>query len=146
VSGIATAGLYVHGGEYPAGGSAAHLVHESSAWNLAVAFGVTAATRRGPTGVVPVVGAYLGTLTVLSAVDLLAGRVDPARPAGHVLALVGFLLLLVLGRADRGGGRTVRVGGPQAVTERSTALGTRAARRRWVRGGSASAPAGRGAD
>lgn len=105
VSGVVTVGQAHHGGGQLAGASAAHLVHESSAWNLAlgVAFAVAAAARTRPAGMVPVVGAFVGMLALLSAVDVLAGRVDPGRLVGHVVVLTGFVLLLLLCRLDRGG-------------------------------------------
>lgn len=105
VSGVVAVGQAAHRGGHIAGASAAHLVHESSAWNLAlaVAFGVTAAARTRPPGMLAVVGAFVGMLVLLSGLDLVAGRVDPGRLGGHVLVLAGFLLLLALRRADGDG-------------------------------------------
>jgi predicted anti-sigma-YlaC factor YlaD len=124
ICGIAAAAGHDHGGVVAlAGGSAAHLVHESSAWNLAigVAFLLAAFGSRRVSGMVPVLGAFIGALAVLSVLDLL----------GHGLALAGLVLLMVLGRlADDGGGGADRaaadgfdgpvVGGADAAEERPT--------------------------
>ena len=86
---------------------AAHMTHESAAWNLALAVGflwVATGSGRRTAGLVALVGAFVGVLTVLSLLDLLDGQVDPARLATHVLVVVGFVLLLVLQRIDRRGG------------------------------------------
>lgn len=110
VSGIITAGGAHHGGPELAGASAAHLINESSAWNLALAVGflwVAVGTAR-ISGLVPVVAAFVGILTVLSAFDVLGGRVDGARLLSHGLVVVGLLLLMALQRLTRdGGGDTV---------------------------------------
>jgi predicted anti-sigma-YlaC factor YlaD len=108
--GIALAGAH-HGSIELAGASAAHLSHESSAWNLALAVGflwAALATAR-PSGLVPIIGAFVGVLTVLSALDVLRGSVDPARLLTHGLVVAGWLLLLILQhitRPDRGRGST----------------------------------------
>jgi predicted anti-sigma-YlaC factor YlaD len=95
------------------GASAAHFSHESAAWNLAlgVAFGWVAlrGTRSAP-ALVPVIGAFVAVLTVLSVPDLLAGRVDGARLVGHGLVVVGLLLLLVHRALTRDGGDGTRAG------------------------------------
>ncbi|MGE3286535.1 MAG: hypothetical protein AB7J32_10600, partial [Pseudonocardia sp.] len=142
VSGVVAVDQAQHGGGQLAGASAAHLVHESSAWNLAlgVAFAVVAASRTRPVGLVPVIGAFLGLLGLLSVLDLLANRVDPGRLVGHVPVLAGFLLLLVLWRLDRGGPGAARrrdgARGEVADVARPEASG-RARRRPYA------APAGR---
>jgi predicted anti-sigma-YlaC factor YlaD len=134
ISGIAAAAGPDHGGVVElAGGSAAHLVHESSAWNLAigVAFLLAAMGSRRVSGMVPVLGAFIAALAALSAFDLAEGRVEVERLLGHGLALAGLVLLMVLGRlADDGGGGADRatpdsfeapaVGGPDAAGERPT--------------------------
>ncbi len=118
VNGVVVAGAVGHAGAQIGGATPVHLVHESSAWNLAlgVAFATAAAARSRAPGLVPVVGAFLGVLAVLSLLDVLAGRVEPGRLVGHVLVVVGFLLLLVVARAARGGGGGLRTGtAPEAV-------------------------------
>jgi predicted anti-sigma-YlaC factor YlaD len=142
VSGVVAVGKAQHGGGQLAGASAAHLVHESSAWNLAlgVAFGVVAGSRTRPAGLVPVIGAFLGLLGLLSAFDVLSNRVDPGRLIGHFPAVAGFLLLLLLWRLDRDGrGDAARPAGVRGAT--TGAPGARARRRARRRPGVA--PAGR---
>ncbi len=126
VSGILDAG----------GAHAAHLSHESAAWNLAlgVGFGWVASgpARRVP-GLVAMVGAFVGVLAVLSVLDLVGGQVDPVRLATHALVAVGFVLLLALARAERG------PGGSRGATEDGAtedAVPAPAARRRPPRRGS----------
>jgi predicted anti-sigma-YlaC factor YlaD len=127
ISGIAAAAGHDHGAVELAGGSAEHLIHESSAWNLAigVAFLLAATGSRRVTGLVPVLGAFIAALAVLSVLDLVGGRVEVERLLGHGLALAGLVLLIVLRRlADDGGdgaGRAATdgldrpaVGGPDA--------------------------------
>ena len=80
------------------GASVTHAVHETSAWNLAIGIGFLAVAWAGGrlvAGLLPVTGAFVGVLAVLSAMDLVAGRVEPDRLATHALVLVGFLLLLL---------------------------------------------------
>lgn len=106
ISGIVTAGGSHHGGPELAGASAVHLINESSAWNLALAVGFlwVAAGNSRISGLVPVVAAFVGVLTVLSAFDLIGGRVDAVRLLSHGLVVVGLLLLMALQRLTRGGG------------------------------------------
>jgi predicted anti-sigma-YlaC factor YlaD len=88
-----------------AGASAAHMSHESAAWNLALAIGflwVATGTSR-PSGLIPLIGGFVGVLTVLSAVDVVRGGVDPARLLTHLLVVIGLVLLVVLQRITRHG-------------------------------------------
>jgi len=109
VSGIvaASAATAQHGGVELAGASAAHVVHESSAWNLALAVGflwVATGTSR-LAGLIPMVGAFVGALVALSAVDLIiGGRVEVGRLLTHGLVVVGLVLLVALRRLTRDGG------------------------------------------
>ena len=109
IAGIAAAGQHDHEGAVAlAGTSAAHFVHESSAWNLAlgVAFLLAATSVSRVAGLVPVIGSFVGVLAVLSVADLLGGRVDAERLLGHGLAVAGLVLLvgLRLLTGDGGGG------------------------------------------
>ena len=100
VSGLAEAGD-AHGGIAVA--SAAHMSHESAAWNLALGVGflwVAAGPVRRGSGLVAVVGAFVVVLAALSALDLIAGQVDPVRLAMHALVVIGFALLLVQRRSE----------------------------------------------
>ncbi|MDN5915597.1 MAG: zf-HC2 domain-containing protein [Pseudonocardia sp.] len=107
VVGAAFAGHLGVGDVHMAGASAAHFAHESSAWNLALGIGFVAVALGGArlvAGLVPVIGAFVGVLAVLSVVDLVAGRVDPTRLLAHGLVVVGFLLLLLHRRVLRDDG------------------------------------------
>ncbi|OLT12815.1 hypothetical protein BJF78_23405 [Pseudonocardia sp. CNS-139] len=111
ISGIVTAGHAHPGAVELAGASVGHFVHESAAWNLAlaVAFLLAATGVARVVGLVPVLGAFVGALAVLSVMDLFGGRVEVERLAGHGLAVAGFLLLVALPRrADDGGGGSGR--------------------------------------
>lgn len=105
---VAGAATLDHDGRHTGGASIAHAVHETSAWNLAIGIGFLAVAWSGGrlvAGLLPVTGAFVGVLAVLSAVDLVAGRVDPERLATHALVVAGFVLLLLHRRVlgDDGG-------------------------------------------
>jgi predicted anti-sigma-YlaC factor YlaD len=96
---LAAAGGH-HGGDAMSGASLTHFSHESSAWNLALAVGFLCVAAR-PTrtrGMVPLVGAFVGVLTALSAVDLVLHRVEGSRLLSHALVVVGLFALLGLAR------------------------------------------------
>lgn len=115
--GIGQCALAVSGVVVAGGGGAAHVSHESAAWNLALGVGflwVATGTVRRTSGLVALVGAFVGVLGVLSVLDLAGGRVDPARLATHLLVVAGFVLLLALQRIDRRGGGGGRVPHPSA--------------------------------
>jgi predicted anti-sigma-YlaC factor YlaD len=105
-----------HGAVELAGASAAHMAHETAAWNLALGVGflwVAMGTARRMSGLVALVGAFVGVLAVLSVLDVLDGQVDPVRLATHLLVVAGFVLLLVLRRVERtGDGGADAVGPP----------------------------------
>jgi predicted anti-sigma-YlaC factor YlaD len=100
VGGGAT-GTHLHGLEATPG----HLWHESAAWNVAVGAGYLflALRRHRPTGLVPMLSAFVGMLLLLSFNDLTAGRVDGTRLVSHGFVLIGFLLVVALARAGAGG-------------------------------------------
>jgi predicted anti-sigma-YlaC factor YlaD len=79
---------------------AGHLWHESAAWNLAIGagFAFVALRRTRPTGLLPTLTAFVGVLTLLSASDILAGRVAPGRLASHAFLVAGWLITLALAR------------------------------------------------
>jgi len=76
-----------HGGDAVSGASLAHFSHERSAWNLALAVGfLCGAARPARTrGMLPLVGAFVGVLTALSAVDLVLHRVEGSRLLSHAV-------------------------------------------------------------
>ncbi len=98
-------------GQRPHGGSVGgagltHLTHESSAWNLALGAGFLWVALRAhrTTGLVPVLGVFVGVLTLVSAADLVAGRVDSVRVLLHGLIVIGLVLVLLLDRHRVRGG------------------------------------------
>jgi predicted anti-sigma-YlaC factor YlaD len=82
------------------GAGMAHATHESAAWNLAlgVAFLAGALWTRHLAGLLPVLGAFIAVLAVLSGIDLVAGRVEPVRVVSHLVLVAGFLLGLAVVR------------------------------------------------
>jgi predicted anti-sigma-YlaC factor YlaD len=90
-------GGHVHAG---AAATPGHLWHESAAWNVAVGAGYLflALRRSRPTGLVPMLTAFVGTLLLLSVNDLTAGRVDGTRLVSHGFVILGYLLVVVLSR------------------------------------------------
>ena len=84
------------------GATPGHLWHESAAWNLAVgaAFLWIAARRGRPVGVVPLLTAFVAALVLLSAGDVIGGRVEAARLASHGFVVTGYLLVLALSRTS----------------------------------------------
>jgi predicted anti-sigma-YlaC factor YlaD len=81
-----------------------HLWHESAAWNVAVgaAFLFIALRRTRPTGLVPMLTAFVGMLLLLSVNDLTGGRVDAARLISHGFVIAGYLLVVALSRIAGG--------------------------------------------
>lgn len=118
-----------HGGDaMHAGADMAHLSHETAAWNLALgaAFVAGAYWTRQLAGLLPVLGAFIAVLAVLSGLDLAADRVDSVRVATHALLVLGFALTVLLARTGpaRGPGpapRAVADPGSHPEPARSTA-------------------------
>ncbi|MFV2103931.1 zf-HC2 domain-containing protein [Micromonospora sp. LOL_024] len=100
-----------------------HLWHESAAWNVAVGAGfLFVATRRArPTGLVPMLTAFVATLVLLSVNDLATSRVDPARLVSHAFLLAGYAIVVAMSREQRApsgpAGRTGRDGSRWRLTE-----------------------------
>jgi predicted anti-sigma-YlaC factor YlaD len=82
------------------GVSSAHLWHESAAWNVALGagFGWIAVRRSRPSGMVPLLTAFVALLTLLSANDFRMGQVDSTRLFSHGLIVAGYLIVLALTR------------------------------------------------
>jgi predicted anti-sigma-YlaC factor YlaD len=80
-----------------------HAVHESAAWNsaLGVALLACAAKPRRASGIVLVLGTFVGVLTLLSIRDVAGGYVAASRLATHTCAVLGFGLVAALARAER---------------------------------------------
>jgi predicted anti-sigma-YlaC factor YlaD len=81
-----------------------HLWHESAAWNVAVGAGYLfiALRRTRPSGLVPMLTAFVGMLLLLSVNDLSAGRVDATRLVSHGFVILGYLLIVTLSRIPGG--------------------------------------------
>jgi predicted anti-sigma-YlaC factor YlaD len=94
-------GAHVHAGLDATPG---HLWHESAAWNAAVGAGYLfiALRRTRPTGLVPMLTAFVGMLLLLSINDLTGGRVDSARLVSHGFVILGYLLIVTLSRLPGG--------------------------------------------
>ncbi len=95
------AGVHVHTGLDATPG---HLWHESAAWNVAVGAGYLfiALRRSRPSGLVPMLTAFVGMLLLLSVNDLTAGRVDATRLVSHGFVILGYLLVVGLSRIPGG--------------------------------------------
>jgi predicted anti-sigma-YlaC factor YlaD len=80
------------------GADLAHMSHESAAWNLAlgVAFLVGAGWTRHLAGTLPVLGSFVLVLSLVSALDLISGNVDPARVGSHLLVVAGLGLIVLI--------------------------------------------------
>jgi predicted anti-sigma-YlaC factor YlaD len=90
-------GVHVHTGLDATPG---HLWHESAAWNVAVGAGYLfiALRRNRPTGLIPMLTAFVAMLLLLSVNDLTAGRVDATRLVSHGFVLLGYLIVVTLSR------------------------------------------------
>lgn len=88
---------HVHSGQVA---SAGHLWHESAAWNLAIGAGFASiAARRGrPASVVPMLTVFVVMLSLLSAADLVAGRVEAPWLLSHGILLAGYAIIVLLTR------------------------------------------------
>lgn len=95
--GRAAAGPHIHAGGPLASG---HLWHEAAAWNIAVGAGFlfVAARRTPPTGLVPMLSAFVGTLVLLSVNDLMTGRVETARLVSHGFLFAGYAIVVAMSR------------------------------------------------
>jgi predicted anti-sigma-YlaC factor YlaD len=94
-------GDHVHSGLDATSG---HLWHESAAWNVAIGAGYLflAVRRSRPTGLVPMLTAFVGMLLLLSVNDLTAARVDAARLVSHGFVILGYVLVVALSRVGGG--------------------------------------------
>ncbi len=84
----------------------AHVAHETGAWSmaLAVTFVAVAAVPRLAAGALPLLVTFVAVLGVVTVSDLLAGLVDLDRAAGHLLLVVGLVLVAAVawrGRTPR---------------------------------------------
>lgn len=94
-------GVHVHTGADTTSG---HLWHESAAWNVALGAGYLfiALRRTRPTGLMPMLTAFVGMLLLLSINDLTGDRVDATRLISHGFVILGYLLVAALSRVEGG--------------------------------------------
>ncbi|GIJ29399.1 membrane protein [Micromonospora qiuiae] len=83
--------------------SGQHLWHESAAWNVAVGAGFlfVALRRTSPSGLLPMLSAFVVTLVLLSVNDLVASQVAVERLVSHGFLVIGFLIVVLLARSSR---------------------------------------------
>jgi predicted anti-sigma-YlaC factor YlaD len=81
-----------------------HLWHESAAWNVALGAGYLfiALRRTRPSGLMPMLTAFVGMLLLLSVGDLTGDRVDATRLVSHGFVVLGYLLIATLSRVPGG--------------------------------------------
>jgi predicted anti-sigma-YlaC factor YlaD len=81
-------------------GAPVHVAHELGSWDIALAVGFLYAARRPVRafGLLPLVGTLVGLLLGTSLLDLTSGRTATVAELPHVLAIVGFALLVGLAR------------------------------------------------
>ena len=79
-----------------------HLWHESAAWNVAIGagFGWIAIRRTRSAGLMPLMTAFVVLLTLVSVGDLWQGQVDRTRLMSHIMVVLGYLVLVALGRSE----------------------------------------------
>ena len=104
-------------GEHSAEGMTAHLLNESTAWNLALGMGMfwVALRTRAASGMLPVLSGFLAVLTAFSVHDLIAGHVALSRVVSHGLLVLGLGLLYAVHRQRNH--RDPAPGRPEALTE-----------------------------
>jgi predicted anti-sigma-YlaC factor YlaD len=91
------------GGENVGMQMSVHGSHEAAAWNLAIAiaFFLAALRPRRASGLIAILGAFIGVLLILGIRDFVAGAVTADRLATHLAATVGLALLVLIDRAER---------------------------------------------
>ncbi|OBI48813.1 hypothetical protein A5707_17555 [Mycobacterium kyorinense] len=109
----------------------AHLMHESTAWLLALGAAMIAAGiwTTAAVGVAAIAGAYAVALLGYVAVDSYSGQVTASRVASHLPILVGLLFALLVAR-NRGGGAQPSAASDEATSELVLAAAAADARRR----------------
>jgi predicted anti-sigma-YlaC factor YlaD len=94
-------GAHVHTGLDATPG---HLWNESAAWNVSIGAGYLfiALRRTRPTGLVPMLTAFVGMLLLLSVNDLTGDRVDGTRLISHGFVILGYVLVVALSKLPGG--------------------------------------------
>lgn len=114
--------------------SGAHLLHESTAWLLALGAAMIAAGiwPAIAAGVAAIAGVFSLVLLGYVAVDAYSGQVTAARVASHVPALVGLVFALLVAR-ERGGAKKSSGGDTETAATALTDPTARAGRRSHLR-------------
>jgi RNA polymerase sigma-70 factor (ECF subfamily) len=112
--------------------SGEHLLHESTAWLLALGMAMIAAGiwPVAAIGVAAIVGAYSVALVGYEVVDAFEGEETAARIASHVPLLVGFVFALLVARERMGGRRPGTSDASNASDERADVNAQPTGRRR----------------
>lgn len=94
-------GAHVHTGLDATPG---HLWNESAAWNVSIGAGYLfiALRRTRPSGLVPMLTAFVGMLLLLSLNDLTGDRVDGTRLISHGFVILGYALVVALAKVPGG--------------------------------------------
>ncbi|KAA1248689.1 RNA polymerase sigma factor SigC [Mycobacterium simiae] len=121
-----------------------HLLHESTAWSLALGLAMIVAGiwTGAAVGVAAITGGYGLALVAYVTVDAWHGEVTAARIASHVPVLAGMVFALLVAR-DRRGARTSRATGADAASPAWPEAVSRGRRRRHPRPINGSTTAGR---
>jgi predicted anti-sigma-YlaC factor YlaD len=84
-------------------GLGAHATHELGCWDVALAIGFLFAALRPARawGLVPLVGALVGSLVATSLLDLAAARTTAGGESAHVLEFLGLVFVWMLARQTR---------------------------------------------
>jgi predicted anti-sigma-YlaC factor YlaD len=92
-----------HMGGEMLGAGMIHMSHEYAAWSVAVGIGflVGACWTRHLAGALPVLASFAAVLCVVTAVDAVSGRVEPARAVSHLLIMVGIALIVAILATER---------------------------------------------
>lgn len=101
VADMGVRGMDASGGMLSA--SMIHMSHEYAAWSLAVGIGFLVGARwtRHLAGALPVLASFAAVLFVVTAVDAVSGRVEPARAVSHLLIMVGIALIVAILAIER---------------------------------------------
>ncbi|MCV7101206.1 RNA polymerase sigma factor SigC [Mycobacterium palustre] len=125
--------------------SGEHLMHESTAWLLALGLAMAAAGVWPATaiGVAAITGVYSVALLGYVVADALASEVTATRIASHMPLLLGLVFALLVARERVGAGRSGASDAPDADAEAAWPSESAAVRRRghlWPIGRSAAGP------
>ena len=84
-------------------GAGEHLFNESTAWNLAVAIGLLAASVRPgfARGLLPALAVFVAVLVAVSIADVVSGNVGAYRLSSHSMVVIGLALLFLVDRQYR---------------------------------------------